>query len=370
MCDGYHEKGKVLCLLIPGQRRKGQRKEEFGVLMHDTSYDLGHGVCMMEDGRFIALPWKGVDLAFRRMEEEEHAKHQTQSMKDDLLRRYNKENEDQNGLLIKISACLTEYTDGIAARQKLRQQVKPFESGSTTTIKPQEPNAGPKKKKSPKPLENLACVQVNTNLASFFTWAELGLTQDGSPGRDESSLHDDEHGKWILGTVVSLHKNKHNVKFYKCQFNTPAPRVFDYNSAETQKGIRNLADLRAMAKTPSDKGQDADSGSDGHESGSDSPLSDERKDAEVPPKKGARLKSVGNKVPVTTNTTLALSVNDCVTKFFDGLWVNGKILYSKPVRNGSAFGCNKCYTVLFEDKTKLVCSNKTTESDIIMAVTG
>ncbi len=51
-----------------------------------------------------------------------------------------------------------------------------------------------------------------------------------------------------------------------------------------------------------------------------------------------------------------------MTKFFDGLWVNGKILYSKPVRNGSAFGCNKCYTVLFEDKTKLVCSNKTTES--------
>jgi hypothetical protein len=138
--------------------------------------------------------------------------------------------------------------------------------------------------------------------------------------------------------------------------------VFDYNSAETQKGIRNLADLRAMAKTPSDKGQDDDSGSDGHDSGSDSPLSDERKDAEVPPKKGARLKSVGNKVPVTTNTTLALSVNDCVTKFFDGLWVNGKILYSKPVRNRGAFACNKCYTVSFEDKTKLVCSNKTTES--------
>ncbi len=119
----------------------------------------------------------------------------------------------------------------------------------------------------------------------FFTWAELGLTQDGSPGRDESSLHDDEHGKWFLGTVVSLHKNKHNVKYYKCQFNTPAPKVFDYNSAETQTGIRNLADLRAMAKTPSQNGEDDESGSDEHENGSDSQISDERKDVEVPPKR-------------------------------------------------------------------------------------
>ena len=74
-----------------------------------------------------------------------------------------------------------------------------------------------------------------------------------------------------------------------------------------------------MAKTPSDNGLDDERGSDGHEKGSDSQMSDERKDAERPPKKGGRLQSVGNKVPVTTNTTLALNVNDCVTKFFDGL---------------------------------------------------
>ena len=368
MLEGNHAKGKVLCVLIPGQRRKGQRKEEFGALMHDTSYDLGHGVCMMEDGRFIALPWKAVDLAFKRMKEEEHATHLTKSMKTDLLRRYNKENEDQNGLLLKISACITQYTDGIAARQKLRQQVKPFESGSSTTNSnriPQEPKARTKRKKSAKSVAILACVQVNTNLASFFTYEELGSNQQESPGRDESSLHEAEDGKWILGTVVSLHKNQHNVKYYKCQFNTPSPRVLEYNSAETQTGIRNLADLRAMAKTPSDEGQDDESGSSGNATGSESQSSDEGKDAEVPPKKGASLKSVGNKVPVTKKTTLALNVNDCVTKLIDGVWVNGKIIYSKPVRDAKMFGCKTCYTVMFEDNRKLVCSKILTESMLL-----
>ncbi len=50
-----------------------------------------------------------------------------------------------------------------------------------------------------------------------------------------------------------------------------------------------------------------------------------------------------------------------MTKCVDGVWVNGKVIFSKPVRDGRTFGCKHCYTVEFEDSEKLVCSLKTTE---------
>ena len=341
--DGHHARGKVMCLLLRGPKRKGQRQEEFGALMHDTSYDLGHGVCMMDDGRYIALSWKHVDLAFKRMKEEDRATNLTKSMRSELLLRYRAEIADSQFLELKIKACVTEYLDGIAAKKQ----------------KPKKNQPRPASKNAPKPMPILACVQVGTHIASFFAWDELGLTPDSPLAVGEEPLHNDEHGKWIMGTVTSLNKNKHNVKYYTCQFHTPAPRTFEYNSAETQKAIRNLAELRAMGTTPS---EDGEKGSDSDSVGvSNNDSLDEDEDVLVLKTKTPRLKSVGNKGPLTTHAMPVIKANDCVTKYDAGVWVDGRVIYSKPVRDGGTFGCKMAYTVEFENNQKVVCSLKTTE---------
>jgi hypothetical protein len=84
-------------------------------------------------------------------------------------------------------------------------------------------------------------------------------------------------------------------------------------------------------------------------------------DVQVLTTKTASLKSLGNKAPLTTHAMPAIKANDCVTKYDAGVWVNGKVICSKPVRDGGTFGCKISYTVEFENNQKVVCSLKTTE---------
>ena len=62
-----------MCLLRPvAQVKRGQKRHEYGVLMHNMEESSLWAICLMTDGRYVVLPLDRAHIAFKKVQEAEY----------------------------------------------------------------------------------------------------------------------------------------------------------------------------------------------------------------------------------------------------------------------------------------------------------
>ncbi len=222
-----------MCLLRPkAQVKRGEKRQEYGVLMHNMEEESLCATCLMMDGRYVTLSWDHMHLAFKRVKEESYV--MTEAMQTECLNMYIAALRDSTALEILIRQRELEYKVAMDAAS-IAHEAKVAATKARSQAKQKAP-----------PKARMSDICLGTSVSMFFKWSELG--SDGrQPAKCEAKESGtDNEGKWCTGSITNITQNQFKKWVYQCVFDTPGKFTSSFTSGEIKEARNNFLKLQHL----------------------------------------------------------------------------------------------------------------------------
>ena len=238
-----------MCLLRPyAQVKPGQKRHEYGILLHDIEESSHTGTSLMTDGRLVTLPLDKLHLAFKRVRDDDYLMSVASCKQCYAL--YKAASSDEPALELRIANSVAEYYKAIADASAARS-AKQAERAKTLA------------KQTANPKVTMSHICLGTSVSMFFTWKELGCEPQQPSKCEAKNSGYDKSGMWRTGSITKITKNKFRKYVYESVFDISDGYTGSFTSVEIKEARKNFLKIQALHAAALSSSDDGFSSMDG-----------------------------------------------------------------------------------------------------------
>ena len=190
-----------MCLLRPvAQVHQGQKRHEYGVLLHDIDESSRTASSLMTNGRIVTLPLDKMHLAFKRVREDAYVMSVASCKECYAL--YKAACSDLTALELRIAKSVADYYQAIADK-------------SASRLAKQAARAKNLAKQTDIPKVTMSHICLGTSVSMFLTWKELGCDPQPPSKCEAKNSGYDNAGMWRTGSISKITKTNSKNMFTK-----------------------------------------------------------------------------------------------------------------------------------------------------------